>query len=330
MKVTIKDVAKDAGVSPSTVSRVMSDSSRIGAATKIKVRESIEKLGYTPNILARSLVRKETKIIGVVMPHEADSLFSNPFFMQAMKGISIAAENSDYHIMYAFGKDEESELKAVKKFIDSNIVDGICLLTVRKEDRCISYLEEKKVPFVVIGTPDEKGSKEVLWVDNDNIMAMKNVVKVLAEAGHKKLGHVGAKENWTVSVNRKKGFVEECFNHDIETNIVFEKEFAVEKGYLAAKKIFKKGYVSGIVCSDDILAFGAQKYLMENNIKNVQVFGFNRVENYGNYGPKFSSVNINSVELGREAINLLVSRLNRTNKYNYKIVDTKLELEGEI
>ena len=328
MKVTIKDVAKDAGVSPSTVSRVMSDSSRIGAATKKKVRESIEKMGYTPNILARSLVRKETKIIGVVMPHEADSLFSNPFFIQAMKGISIAGESSDYHIMYAFGKDEESELKAVKKFTDSNIVDGICLLTVRKKDSCIKYLEEKKFPFVVIGTPDKKNSKEVLWVDNDNITAMKNVVKVLAKEGHKKLAHVGAKENWTVSVNRKKGFIEECLTHSIETNIVFEEDFAVEKGYLAAKKIFEKGYVSAIVCSDDILAFGAQKYLMENNIKNVQVFGFNRVKNYGNYGQKFSSVNINSVELGREAINLLISRLNLSNKCNYKIVDTKLELEG--
>ena len=69
MKVTIKDVARDAGVSPSTVSRVMSDSPRIGEATKKRVRESIKKLGYTPNIMARSLVRKKTKIIGVVMPH---------------------------------------------------------------------------------------------------------------------------------------------------------------------------------------------------------------------------------------------------------------------
>ena len=204
MKVTIKDVARDAGVSSSTVSRVMSDSPRIGEATKKRVRESIKKLGYKPNILARSLVRKETKIIGVVMPHEADSLFSNPFFIQAMKGISISAENNNYHIMYAFGKDEESELKAVQNFIDCNIVDGICLLTVRKRDRCIAYLREQDFPFVIIGRPEEENSEDILWVDNDNVEAVKNIVKTLAAKGHRKLGHIGAKENWTVSTNNRQ------------------------------------------------------------------------------------------------------------------------------
>ena len=151
MKITIKDVAKDAGVAPSTVSRVISNTSRIGEATKIRVLKSIEKLGYTPNILARSLVSKKTKIIGIVMPHEADSLFSNLFYIQAMKGISIAAEKHKYHIMYAFGKNKNSELEAVKNFVSSNIVDGICLLTTRKKDECLKYLEKHEFPCVVIG-----------------------------------------------------------------------------------------------------------------------------------------------------------------------------------
>lgn len=331
MKVTIKDVAKDAGVSPSTVSRVISDNSRIGEATKVKVRESIKKMGYTPNIFARSLVRKETKIIGVVMPHEADSLFSNPFFIQAMKGISISAENTGYHIMYAFGKDEESELKAVKNFVDCNIVDGICLLTVRKKDKCIDYLQEHNFPFVVIGTPEGKNNKDILWVDNDNISAVRNIVKTLANRGHKTIGHLGAKENWTVSYNRKKGFVTECMARDIEMSIIYENDFTVEMGYQGAKRIFEEKEVTAIVCSDDILAFGVQKYLLENNKNDVEIFGFNRIENPGTYGQKFSSVNINSALLGREAINLLISKLNLTNGSNYKIVETKLEmLEGEI
>lgn len=326
MKVTIKDVARDAGVSPSTVSRVISDSSRIGEATKKRVRESIKKLGYTPNVLARSLVRKETKIIGVVMPHEADSLFSNPFFIQAMKGISIAAENNSYHIMYAFGKDEESELTAVKNFIDCNIVDGICLLTVRKRDRCISYLKEHNFPFVVIGRPEKDSIEEILWVDNDNVEAVRNIVRTMSQRGHKKLAHIGAKENWTVSANRKIGFVEECHSQGISYVIHYERNFQVELGYRAAKEVFKDPEITGVVCSDDILAFGVQKYLFENEREDVEIFGFNRVENHGNYGPKFSSVNINSVELGREAIDLLISKLNLTNENNYKIVDTKLEM----
>ncbi len=331
MKVTIKDVARDAGVSPSTVSRVISDSPRIGEATKKKVRKSIEKLGYTPNVMARSLVSRRSRIIGVVMPHEADTLFSNPFFIQAMKGISVAAEKNNYHIMYAFGRDEEGELDAVKNYISRNIVDGICLLTARKRDRCIEYLKEENFPFVVIGTPEEKSSENTLWVDNDNEEAVRNIVKLLSEDGYKKIGFIGAKRNWTVSINREKGFVEESKLRGVETVIVYEEDFTRASGYSGAKKLFREPGITSVICTDDILAFGAQKYLLENDGAHVKILGFNRIDPQGNFGPKFSSVDINSAGLGEEAINLLISKLNHTNKSNYKIVDTKLErIEEEL
>lgn len=331
VKVTIKDVARDAGVSPSTVSRVISDSSRIGEATKERVRKSIEKLGYTPNVLARSLVSKRTRIIGVVMPHEADTLFSNPFFIQAMKGISVAAEKNNYHIMYAFGRDEEGELDAVKNYISRNIVDGVCLLTARKRDRCINYLKKEEFPFVVIGTPEEKSSEDILWVDNDNEEAVRNIVRILSERGHRKVGFIGAKKNWTVSINREKGFVEESRLRGVETYIVYGDDFTRAAGYSGARELFKEKGITSVVCTDDILAFGAQKYLLENNETHVEILGFNRIDPQGNFGPKFSSVDINSAGLGEEAINLLISKLNHTNKSNYKIVDTRLErIEEEL
>jgi len=325
VKVTIKDVARDAGVSPSTVSRVISNSSRIGVATKERVRESIKKLGYTPNILARSLVSKRTKIIGVVMPHEADTLFSNPFFIQAMKGISVAAEKNHYHIMYAFGRDEKSELEAVENYISRNIVDGICLLTARKGDKCINYLKDKGFPFVVIGTPEEKNLENILWVDNDNEEAVRNIVRTLSEKGHQRVGFIGAKKNWTVSINREKGFIEESRLRKIEPFIVYEKDFTRASGYRGARELFKQPGITSIICTDDILAFGAQKYLLENDSSHVEILGFNRIDPQGNFGPEFSSVDINSAGLGEEAINLLISKLNHTNKTNHKIVDTKLE-----
>ena len=88
MKVTIKDVAKEANVAPSTVSRVIADSPKISEETKLKVNKAIKKLNYTPNAMARGLVSNKTRIIGVVLPNEAEDLFSNPFFVEAMRGMS--------------------------------------------------------------------------------------------------------------------------------------------------------------------------------------------------------------------------------------------------
>ena len=89
MNVTIKDVAREANVSTSTVSRVISNSDKISDKTKKRVNEVIKKLNYTPNIIARGLVKNRTGILAVVLPTEAEDIFSNPFFIQAMKGISI-------------------------------------------------------------------------------------------------------------------------------------------------------------------------------------------------------------------------------------------------
>ncbi len=109
MKVTIKDVAKEAKVSPSTVSRVLSDNPRISDETKEKVYKVIEKLKYKPNAIARGLVNNKTRILGVVLPEEAENSLSNPFFIQAMKGISSYAEKREYYITYAFSSNKESE-----------------------------------------------------------------------------------------------------------------------------------------------------------------------------------------------------------------------------
>lgn len=166
MSVTIKEVAKEANVSPSTVSRVLSDSSQISDRTKSSVREVIKKLKYKPNAIARSLVNKKSRILGVVIPGEAKDLLTNSFFMQVMKGMSRYAQCNKYYITYAFSEDEKAESEYISDFISSNLVDGVCLLRARSEDKSIQYLKDVGFPFVVIGRPEE--SEGTLWVDNYN------------------------------------------------------------------------------------------------------------------------------------------------------------------
>ena len=167
MKVTIKDVAKEANVATSTVSRVLSNSPKISEKTKEKVHEAIKKLNYKPNAIARSLANNKTRILGVVLPEDADDILNNPFFINAMKGMSMYAQKKNYYITYKFSKTQQIERKHLKDIINSNLVDGVILLRVSEDDKNTTYLRSIDFPFVVVGRPDNP--EEVLWVNNDNI-----------------------------------------------------------------------------------------------------------------------------------------------------------------
>ena len=213
MKVTIKDVAKEAEVAPSTVSRVLSDNPKISNETKLRVQEAIKKLKYRPNAIARSLANSKTRTLGVVLDSEAEDLFANPFFMQAMKGMSICAQSMGYYIMYAFSKKGDEELESLTDFCTSGLVDGIVLLRVVEDDKIVSFLKERDFPFVVIGRPDDE--KNSMWVDNDNFSATYDVVHRLIEKGHRDIGFIGGKGQMNVSRYRLKGYKAALRDSDI-------------------------------------------------------------------------------------------------------------------
>ena len=294
MKVTIKDVAREANVAPSTVSRVLSDSPKISEETKIKVNKAIKKLNYKPNAIARSLVNNKTKILGVVLPNEADDSFKNPFFVEAMRGMSMSAEENGYYIMYAFSKNDEDELKTIKEFSSNNLLEGLCLLSVREEDKTIKYLKDINFPFVVIGRPDEE---DVLWVDNDNFQAMFKLVDKFIKDGQSDIAFIGGKKSWNVSKDRLSGF-KDAFKAN---NLNYDK-------------------------TDDLLALGANKFLNEEGIEGVKIVGFNNTPMTKYQNPPISSIDINARELGYEATKLIIDYLNGNlvGRKKYCIVDTEL------
>lgn len=324
MKVTIKDVAREANVATSTVSRVLSDSGRISEKTKKRVNEVIQRLNYKPNELARKLVSNKSRILGVIIPKEASSFFSNPFFVEAMMGMSIAADEEKYYLMYAFGKTEEDELKNVKEFVSNNLLDGICLLTVRDNDKSIEYLQKIKFPFVVIGTPD---IKEALWVDNDNINATYNITNKLIEKGHKKIAFIGGNRDLKVSKDRFKGYQNALKENNIEfkKELIYEGEsFSEKDGEKGIIQILKREQPTAIIGTEDLLAVGANKYLFANNIEGIEIIGFNNTPITQYQNPPISSIDINGSKLGYEAAKLLINYLNNEEiEEKNKIVETK-------
>lgn len=325
MAVTIKEVAKLAQVSTSTVSRVISNSSKISDETKIKVNKVIKALEYHPNEIARSLANNATNILGLILPNSESDLFNNPFFILLMKGISIYAHKKGYYIMYYFSKDEEEEIESIKEYTNGKTVDGVILLKSMQNDKCIEYLKKIEYPFVVVGRPEVNSN--ILWVDNDNFQAMYNVVNTLILKGHKCIGFVGGNSQMNMSRDRLQGYAKALDLHGIcyDENIVREQnEFTEKCGYDAMVSIFKYKNPTAVVTTDDLIAFGVIQAINENNENGISVVGFNNIPQAEYRYPKLSTVDINSEKLGYFAAKLLINKLQSSNEIvvNHFIIDT--------
>lgn len=325
LPVNIKDVAKMAGVSPSTVSRVIADSPKISEETKVKVREAMEALNYHPNAIARSLANKSTRTLGLILPNTDEDLFVNPFFIQVMRGISLYAQKKGYYIMYTYSDDEEEEVKFIKNLINSKWVDGFILTTARRDDKCISYLKEHEHPFVVIGKPENV--ENILWVDNDNFHAMYTVVNKLIQKGLRDIAFIGGPLEMNVTRNRMEGYLRALENCGIEVDqtLIRETNFSEISGYEAMKAILESHKPTAVVTTDDLIAFGANKAIKELAGSSISVVGFNNTPMAAYQTPSLTSVDINGEELGYFAAKLLINKLeNRKEKVRSYIVETKL------
>jgi len=324
MQVTIKDVARMAGVAPSTVSRVIANSPKISDATKALVLEAMEELNYRPNIIARSLANRKTYTLGLILPTKSEEIFDNPFFIQTMKGLSQYAQQCGYYIMYNYCRDIEDEIKTAETFIHSKWVDGIILLTSRIGDPCINFLIENRHPFVVIGHP-EKYTDETLWVDNDNKDAMFEVVRSLVKQGHRKIAFISGEQTFTVNKHRFEGYIK-ALNYsgiDYDPNLFIEIEATEEEAYEQMKARLKTMIPEAVVGTDDTVAYGAYKAIIDKGYKGVAAVGFNNTPMAVYKTPKLSSVDINSEQLGIEAARLLIASLNGEKiREKHIIIDT--------
>ncbi|MDM8533656.1 LacI family DNA-binding transcriptional regulator [Clostridiaceae bacterium HSG29] len=326
MNVTMKDVAIKANVSTSTVSRVISGNKKISDDTRKKVFKVMEELNYHPNVSARNLARSKTRTLGLVLPGATKEFLHNPFFIKVIAGISKFAKENDYYIMYSNTDNEDDEIVTLNHFIRAGVVDGIILTTVRLNDKSIELLRSLDMPYVTIGRQREY--KDSLWVDNDNVNAMYNLVEHLIKKGKKNIAFIGGDIKYNVTNDRLNGYKKALNDNNITFNndIVEEAEYLEKSGYDAFQRIISKFEVDAVVTTDDVLAFGVYKVIEERKLsKNIAVAGFNNTPLSEYREPTLTSVDILEEELGYNAARLLINKLENGNieTTNY-VVNTKL------
>ncbi|MCD5414099.1 MAG: LacI family transcriptional regulator [Clostridiales bacterium] len=327
MRVTIKEVAKKADVSPSTVSRALKDSYLISQETKDKINEIADELGYFPNEIARSLANQTSQTLGLVLPSSAQDSFLNPFFTSFIQGVTRCLEEQDYSLLLASARNDADELRRIMRMTHSGRVDGIFLVVVREEDKNINYLLGEDMPFIIIGDPKER--EKVLWVDNNNQMAMFEVVENLVNLGHKKIAFFGGKQELTVTQRRLKGYIKALEEHGLEVNeeLILEVNFQEGEGYIFTKELIAKHKdIDAIVTTDDLIAYGVIRAVKELKIKipdEISITGFNNTVLARYLSPSLSSVEINSEKLGYNSTDLLLKKIRKIDfDKNYCVVET--------
>lgn len=317
--VTIKDVAKKADVSPSTVSRVLSDSSAISKKTKKKVRKVMEEIGYTPNLSARYLATKQTKTILLVLKTASVEMRQNPFFTDVLISVSEVCKDKGYSTIMTTSIDEHALFTEVKNYIDSRIIDGIILL-YSKQDKVTQYIKEKSFPFIVVGK-SLNDNYPVMYVDNDNVLASEQITQYMIGLGHKSLLFISEQGDYEVSKDRVRGFKKTCEVYDINYGVV---EGTLDR--VTAKKIIDTNDISsysGIITSDSMMNLVILSVLYDKDISvpnDIQTATFNDSFLSETACPSQTVVNIFPESLGKMAATNLIELLEDKNYPLYNVV----------
>ncbi|WAM33676.1 LacI family DNA-binding transcriptional regulator [Caldicellulosiruptor morganii] len=324
---TIKEIAKEANVSPSTVSRVLSGSKKISPETTKRVLEAIKKLGYVPNANAKGLVKKKSFTVGIFVPASPDSPFLNFFFDQILTSICSVVYRFEYDILFAYTQEEREE-DLLKRLVESKKVDGFILLSSREDDFAIEYLKKIDFPFVVVGRP--RGyENSVNWVDNDNVKAGFDATEYLIGLGHRDIAFICGPSNLIVTQDRLTGYKKALEEHSIQFRNSYVRFTSQKSAYEAAIELLTfENRPTAIVCMDDLIAIEVVKAARKLGVeiaKEVSIISFNNSAITEILSPPLTTVDIDISNIGHSAAELLMMDLTEPKKtYKRLIVPHKI------
>ncbi len=308
--ITITDVAKDAGVSIKTVSRVINQEKEVAAITREKVLKSIKKLDFKPNKDARGLRSKKSFLIGIV--------YDNPnkyYLSDIQSGALKACAGTNYNIVLQECKYKSKDINhVIGKFISNAGLNGIVLTPPLSDNaKLLDYLEKQNIFVSLIAPPTL--SKFELWASgNDEEAAMAMTNKIIA-LGHKKIGFVYGHKDHSASHQRYYGFHKALMEADIaiNQNWIFKGDFSFDSGYKAAQSLFKlRSRPSALFCSNDSMAAGVIKYAYQNNKsipKDLSITGFDDSMIAEEIWPSLTTVRQPVEAMAKHAIECIISKI---------------------
>lgn len=317
MKITIRSVAQEAGVSIATVSKVVNHTGKISEKTKKKVLVAMEKLNYKPDAAAASLRGKRTKLIGLLVPD-----ISNPFYSEIARSIEDRSHELGLNVMMCNTDNEVKKEKAYLSLLTSQRVDGVVVASAFRSTHLLEEMINKGVPSVLIASEIPSLSMNTVTVDDYKGGYL--ATSYLLSLGHKKIGIISedVRSN-TPRLAAYKDTIQEA-KIPIRDEYIIKTEATIQKGYESAKQLLSlEDKPTAIFACNDLLAAGVIQAAKEINLnlpQDLSIIGFDNTVLSTTTSPMLTTVSQPIKEMGSKVVDLLLEEMEESKLYKERLL----------
>jgi LacI family transcriptional regulator len=313
--VTLEEIARLAGVSRSTVSRVVNDDRRVSDTARARVQDVIRRHNYHPHAAARGLASRRMRVLGLLVTKSVGGLFTDPFYPILIQGTAAACNSADHTLTMLLDTSENGHAveQLYQRVIRGRHVDGLVLACHAVDDPLVPRLQADRIPFVLVG---RHPGAEVSFVDVDSRGAAREAVAHLLGHGYRRIAMIGGQPHLIATIDRHAGYItalQEAAVPPDPSRVVFA-DFTQRGGHRAMQGLLqdRAALPEAVFAASDALAFGALAAIQEAGLRvpeDIAVMGFDGLAEGVDAQPPLSTVTQPVADLGREAVRVLLARI---------------------
>ena len=327
--VTIKDIAKEAGVSVMTVSYALNETGRIGATTRQHVKDVAQRLGYQPNAVARGLQRRRMDAIGVVFGVVPETLVFDGYYGRVLDGICRACGERKQKAVI-FQEPSWDALYENLSILADGYCDGLILITPQRDCPLIEPLLRKRIPFAIVG--DSRDDPRVMRLDIDNFGASRSIVRYLGELGHRRIAFLQGDSWYLSSDQRHLGYLQGLRDLEAEYSPALDIPcgYDLSDAYQISQNLMNlpaRTRPTAIFCSNDSIAYGVLSCLRDLGVRvpaDVSVVGIDDKLQSAATTPPLTTLRQPYHDLGARAVEMVVERVSHPDRHSTPVGELEL------
>ncbi|MCU1437351.1 MAG: LacI family transcriptional regulator [Naasia sp.] len=326
---TLEQVAALAGVSRSTVSRVVNKSPHVTDEAAEAVRRAIDTLGYVPNRAARSLASRKTHVIALVVPESTAKVFADPFFASVVQGVALHLSDTEYTLNMVIASEASPD--KTRRYLIGGNVDGALVVSHHTGDHSYAHIGQT-LPVVFGGRPLMEDESASYFVDVDNVAGAETATQYLLETGCRNLAIVAGRQDMPAGVDRLAGWRSAVRRAGLDDSLVESGDFSPRHGADAMRRLLHRGQpIDGVFCSNDQMAAGAMGVLRERGLRvpdDVSVVGFDGDYFSETANPPLTTIAQPATGLGRRMAEVVVDLIEGRDVERVTMMPTQLLVRG--
>ncbi|WP_277585141.1 LacI family DNA-binding transcriptional regulator [Psychrobacillus antarcticus] len=332
---TIKDVAKEAGVSVSIVSKAFNNYTDVNEKTRQRIFEIANRMGYTPNIIAKNLSSKKQMTIGLISSGVLNNSEKDNNAFNIFKGVYTAVSTSQFELSIYLIDSQRQKKKSYAQYCRERNIGGALLQGIRIDDPYYMELIDTNIPCVVLDIIPATNNGLVGSVSIDNVKASNEIALYLIENNHRDIALVAGRKETYVNSERIKGVREAYKDYSLELNTdeIMYADFSEQEAYELAREYLKTKRPTAFLCFSDLMAFGVMKAVKEIGLKipdDISITGFDDLVFSSYTDPQLTTIGQDFFEIGKMAAQLLQDLMENRLDHKHVNVEHRLIQRGSV